>query len=312
MNLLQRLSIELGVSESHILSITASGPLKYKVYSIPKRTHGRRIIAHPSKDLKKLQKSFIKLHNFPIHTNAMAYKEGVSIKDNASFHKSNKYLLKMDFENFFNSITPVLFWNVWNQHFPKSSYFDKKIIENILFWAPNIHERERLILSVGAPSSPMISNFCLFQFDSILTHYCIERSIFFTRYADDLTFSTDTPDLLKTLPGVISNLLRQLYEGQIEINNQKTVFSSQAHNKHVTGITITPEGKLSIGRSRKRYIKHLVHQYILNKLKSSDFNHLRGLLTFSMHIEPQFITSLENKYSTNIIENIVRGINEQN
>lgn len=311
MNILKRLSRELGKSEGYVLSVIASAPLKYKVYSIPKRTRGRRVIAHPSKELKQVQKAFVELLNFPIHTNAMAYKRGVSIKDNASFHKANKYLLKMDFENFFNSITPTLFWTVWKLHFPEPAYAEKKIIENILFWAPNIHERQRLVLSVGAPSSPSISNFFLYQFDHVLTQHCVKNGIFFTRYADDLTFSTNTQNLLNTIPNIVLGILKNLYSGQIEINNQKTVYSSQAHNKHVTGITITPNGQLSIGRQRKRYIKHLVHQYTLGCLNEIDLNHLRGLIAFSKHIESSFIQSLKKKYSVDVIEKIVRGSHEE-
>lgn len=310
MNLITEISRKLEVPESYVFSIIASGPLKYKVYSIPKRTRGRRIIAHPAKELKKVQKTFISICKFPVHDSAMAYREGISIKDNAELHKSNNYLLKMDFENFFNSITPILFWDVWKQHFNEPSILEKKIIESIVFWAPNILERDKLVLSVGAPSSPEISNFCLYKFDTIIKNYCSKNNITYTRYADDITFSSSIPKQLSNIPNIVRNTLQSIYKKRIDINNQKTIFSSKAHNRHVTGVTITPDGKLSIGRARKRYIKHLVHQYIIGNLIEEDLNHLRGLLSFARHIEKDFYLSLQTKYSLSLINEIVRAKNE--
>jgi retron-type reverse transcriptase len=311
MNILSRLSHKLKTTEQDIVRVVASAPLKYKVYTIPKRTQGRRTIAHPSKDLKEVQRALLELLTFPVHSNAMAYRKGFSIKDNAAFHKNNQYLLKMDFENFFNSITPDIFWNSWKQHWIEPESLDKRVIENIIFWAKHKPDRSSLALSVGAPSSPTISNFCLYQFDTVLTNHCIENGIHFTRYADDLTFSTNQKNSLFTVPELVANTLKEIYGTRLTINHQKTVFTSKAHNKHVTGITITPQGQLSVGRSRKRYIKHLVHQYTLGNLDESDLNHLRGLISFAMHIEPKFLILLFNKYSKQTVTEILRGHNEQ-
>ncbi|MEZ9821063.1 retron St85 family RNA-directed DNA polymerase [Shewanella sp. 10N.286.45.A1] len=311
MSILKKLSCKLKASEQDVLRVAVDAPMKYKIYTIPKRTQGRRTIAHPAKELKVVQSALVELFQLPVHNNAMAYKKGTSIKENASVHKNNKYLLKMDFENFFNSITPSVFWNTWKQqHREEPDFFDKKIVNNILFWAKEKFNKTELVLSVGAPSSPAISNFCLFYFDKEITQLCKNNNISFTRYADDLTFSTNEKNSLFDIPKVIAATLNKHYGTKISINNQKTIFSSKAHNKHVTGITITPEGNLSIGRERKRYIKHLVHQFKIDNLDEVDLNHLRGLLSFSGHIEPKFIESLSKKYSKDTIDRITRGHNE--
>lgn len=135
----------------------------------------------------------------------------------------------------------------------------------------------------------------MYQFDELIHRFCHERKITYTRYADDITFSTNVPNVLFTVPKKVDELLKELFSGLIMINNQKTVFSSRAHNKHVTGVTITPQGGLSLGRNRKRYIRHLVHQFTLGRLATDDLNHLRGLLSFSQYIEPSFVLSLKKK-----------------
>ncbi|MCQ4912852.1 reverse transcriptase domain-containing protein, partial [Phocaeicola vulgatus] len=68
-----------------------------------------------------------------------------------------------------------------------------------------------LVLSVGAPSSPEISNFCLYNFDKILFEICESQNIKYTRYADDLTFSTNTKDTLFTLIPIIRRLLKECF-----------------------------------------------------------------------------------------------------
>lgn len=113
MSVIEKLALALKKSEAEVILFLSNAPKKYKVYTIPKRTSGHRVIAQPSKELKKYQRKYLELQELPIHDSAMAYREGLSIKDNANAHRSNRFLLKMDLENFFNSITSNLFWNVW-------------------------------------------------------------------------------------------------------------------------------------------------------------------------------------------------------
>ncbi|MFA0670611.1 RNA-directed DNA polymerase [Vibrio splendidus] len=300
MTFIQRLAKELNKSRDEVEDFLFFSPEKYKVYRIPKRKHGFRVIAQPTKELKTYQRAFISLIQLPVHECAMAYCKEKSIKDNAAAHKNNKYLLKLDLENFFNSITPEIFWEVWASFTSLPSEEDRKWMEKLLFW----DKQGKLVLSVGAPSSPLLSNFCMTNFDKELTSYCKKKDVSYTRYADDLTFSTNKRDALFSFPAVISEFLDKHFSSRLMINHSKTAFSSKAHNRHVTGITITNEGKLSLGRERKRYIKHKVHQFKIEKLDPYEIQHLKGLLAFAKHIEPKFIKSLNNKYSKLLIKKI--------
>jgi retron-type reverse transcriptase len=278
-------------------------PSKYKIYTIPKRKGGTRVIAQPAKQTKILQKFVIDelYSNFPIHNAAMAYRKKHNIKMNASVHVGQKYLLSMDFENFFHSITPALFWEVYERLIKQPiSPIEKRNFQNLFFWRPK-KQSEKLLLSIGAPSSPFISNFIMYEFDCFIYNYCETIGVRYTRYADDLSFSTNQKDILFQLPKVVSVTLNELYKNRININLNKTSFSSKAHNRHVTGITLTNEDKLSIGRSTKRYIKHLVHKLTLDELSIEDKNYLSGYLNYVNFVEPDFITSLERKYSKEVI-----------
>lgn len=310
MSLLEQLALKLKKNEDEVTRFLLSAPKKYKVYTIPKRTSGHRVIAQPTKELKEYQRKYLEIQQLPIHESAMAYREGTSIKENATAHQNTPYLLKMDLENFFNSISNKLFWRVWESILPPPSEVDKQTLENLLFWCPSKTTGGALVLSIGAPSSPLASNFFMYQFDCVLSKVCIERDIVYTRYADDLTFSTKHKDILFELPLLVKEKLADLFGDSIRINRKKTKFSSKAHNRHVTGITINNDGKLSLGRERKRYIKHLVHQVQLSKLDKSDRQHLRGLIAFAKHIEPAFVQSLKRKYSAELITQIVEESND--
>lgn len=296
----KQLASELNKKETEVTDLVLRAPLLYKVYKIPKRTYGERTIAQPTAGLKELQRAFLLLQPLPIHDAAMAYRVGISIKNNAQAHQKNHYLLKLDLNNFFNSISPKVFWHEWRNFFGSVKPNNKKNIERLLFWAPSKKLTGPLILSVGAPSSPSISNFVMYRFDTKLAQLCHDKRIMYTRYADDLTFSTQHPNILMHIPSLVADLLAECFGPALTINRTKTIFSSKAHNRHITGITLTNHAQLSLGRKRKRYIKHLVHQFILEQLNTQDILHLRGLLSFAKHIEPTFIDALNKKHNLSI------------
>lgn len=304
---IKALAQKMGKDKREIRGFLINAPEKYKIFSIPKRKHGYRIIAQPSRELKAYQRQLVGLIDFPVHDHAMAYCKGRSIKNNALRHVNNAYLLKLDLENFFNSITPEIFWNVWSKTWVLPSEEDRLYIERTIFW----RFQGSLMLSVGAPSSPLISNFCMYYFDKVIEEICLERNVVFTRYADDLTFSTNIKDALFSFPKLIQDSLEREFQNKLRINTSKTIFSSKAHNRHVTGITLDNTGKISLGRDRKRYIKHKVHHYTLNILDESEFNHLKGLISFARFIEPAFFNSLENKYTSKMICKLLGERDEQ-
>ncbi|MEN6082482.1 retron St85 family RNA-directed DNA polymerase [Chromobacterium piscinae] len=307
MNLIKKLAIKLGKSEGAVYKFLKGASRRYKVYSIPKRTSGHRVIAQPSKELKFYQKNALEIFKFPIHDSAMAYRAGISIKENAEKHSKNSYLLKMDLENFFNSIGESVFWREWAEFFDMPDDHDKSYINQLFFWCPSKLHLGKLILSVGAPSSPVISNFVMHRFDAAVEKECKELGIHYTRYADDMTFSSNKNGVLFEIPTKVEEILHTLFSGLLRINKRKTVFSSKAHNRHITGVTINNSGYLSIGRKQKRYIKHLVHNFSTGDLTKEDFNYLTGYLSYAKHIDASFFFSLCKKHSHNLIEKIMRG-----
>ncbi|MCD9524201.1 RNA-directed DNA polymerase [Photobacterium carnosum] len=311
MSILSDISKDVLMTESEILNFSSTAPRRYKRYYILKR-NGKdlRLIAHPSKEVKFFQRLVIsKLDGkLPIHHCAMAYVKGKSIKDNADAHKKNKYLLKMDFKNFFMSVTPELFISSLKKNNIILDTNDLIFLEGILFW--KLRRNSPLRLSVGAPSSPFISNFIMKSFDDYIFNTCKEMNVTYTRYADDITFSTNIKTLLFTFPVIIKNALKEHCDKKIRINSEKTIFTSKKFNRHITGITINNNNNLSLGRNKKRLISSMVHHFISkdHSLTADEILKLKGHLSFAHFIEPDFIQRLSDKYGNEEIINIIKHI----
>jgi len=284
----------------------------YKVYKIPKRTTGFRVIAQPSKEIKELQRLAIEMLKdiLPVHGNAMAYQKGKDIRANALLHAKNEYILKMDFEDFFNSINPELFKKSLEIDEIEMNLLDFNHLIYLLFWNPSKRKNGKLILSVGAPSSPFISNYVMYRFDCAVQDYCEKENIIYSRYADDLTFSTSKKDILFEIPDFIRKTLKRKSYKRISIKQSKTVFSSKAHNRHVTGVTLNNNGDLSIGREKKRMLSSLIFKSMNGELDTDELATLKGQLGQAFYIDHNFSESMHKKYGDFAIKKIL-GANHE-
>ncbi len=307
MSLFEAVCERTKVSAMYLHRFSLNAPKKYKVYTIPKRSMGVRTIAQPTPELKKFQRIVVEILEKAIetHSSAYAYKKNTSIKDNALVHVKNDYLLKMDFQNFFNKIKPAVFFESLAKKEISLDSIDKLFLENILFWKPGLKRSVTKILSVGAPSSPLISNIVMYHFDEAIATWCSENEISYSRYADDITFSTNKKNVLFGVKNKVREYLR-LYIPGLTINESKTVFSSKAHNRHVTGVTLNNNNEISLGRKRKREISALIHQFTIEKISPSDLNYMTGLISFALHIEPDFVDRMKTKYGEKTISLILK------
>lgn len=293
MNLIELMLQELPFTEHELVLLIATAPARYKVHHIEKRNgRGLREIAQPTAEVKLLQRWAITrvLNNLPVHSAASAYVKGKSIKDHAAAHAGSRYLLKLDFQNFFPSIRSVDFIKHAAIH-TKLSLQDVENLSRILF------RRQRgertLRLSIGAPSSPFVSNSIMFSFDEHIQRHCDAKGIAYTRYADDLAFSTNTPHILDDLLSFVQATCSRIDHPKLTLNSEKTVFASKKHSRQLTGITLTNDGLLSIGRQRKREIRAMTHRASLGQLTFDEINHLKGLISFVYSVEPEFIQTLK-------------------
>lgn len=304
MSLISIVAEELRLDQEYVYLISQTASHRYKKYTIKKARGGHREINHPAKELKTLQYWLSErfLSHFSIHAAATAYKKGASIKKNASLHLKNPYLLRMDFENFFESITSSdlrkkirIGTEISGVRIGRS---DQKFMSNILF------KDGRMV--IGAPSSPVLSNLLMYEFDQNIDSYCRKHEIAYTRYADDLFFSCSKPNKLKNVERYVLRKVAQLEcPGRLRINQGKTRHSSKKGRRYVTGLTLTSAGRISLGRAKKKEIKSRIHKYLKSKRrKKKEKEALRGMLSYVKDVEPDFLNSLNLKYGVSKIASI--------
>ena len=290
-----------GLSEFDLRRIILNAPLRYKSFYIPKRNGGRRKISQPARELKALQRALVEsfLADLPIHECATAYRKNLSIADNAGRHAGNGPILKYDFREFFPSIRV----RDWRAYCERSSLFeeehDRWMTEQILF------QRDKgstvLKLSIGAPSSPMVSNILMYEFDAAMTATVARDKVRYTRYADDLTFSAPRTGHLTVVDTALRKVLRDIPWPRLAINEEKTVLATRKYRRQVTGLILTNEGEVSLGRERKRSIRASLHYAQLGKLSDKELSYVCGMLGFVQSVEPDYLKRLEDRYGLELL-----------
>lgn len=300
------MSADLLIPKERIDYLIRSAPYRYKVYQIPKRSGaGLRTIAQPAKEVKKLQYWIIK-NIYPsllVHPSATAYITGKNILNNSEVHSDKPYLLKTDFKDFFPSIKGNDFLQ-YSQNHKTLSFFEADLqrLIRLLFWLPK--RNNDFQLSIGAPSSPFLSNAIMYSFDNKIFEYCSVNNITYTRYADDIAFSMHDIKMRGEVLKKVESVLTSLSFPTLKLNKRKTVFGSKAHRRMVTGLILSNSGNVSLGRVRKRRIRAQIHHLIQGKLTDKEKSSLQGMLAFARDIEPDFVERMENKYGQQVIKNL--------
>jgi len=308
MSLLTDMAASIGMGESEVRLIVATAPRRYKTYQIPKRTGGSRTIAQPSREVKGLQYYLIhsKLRLFPIHIAALAYREGRNIGDNARLHVRSKALLKLDFSDFFPSLRTTDWRSLLVRARP--DWIDPRenaIYEHLLFWGRG--GGSPLCLSIGAPSSPILSNILMYDIDQFIHQSARDANLIYSRYADDITISGEKRDQILKFEEIIRNHIRNVKSPRLAFNDEKRGFYVRGQKQMVTGLIITPEERISIGRERKRHISVCIHKVVMNEYDESHLLYTRGLIAFAQSVEPSFVTSMARKYGRAVMRKIMSG-----
>lgn len=297
----RRLSNILPFSEFELATLILTAPSRYKEHYIEKRNgRGKRLISQPTSELKLLQRLLIQseLSQMKIHQNATAYRPGMSIYDHALPHAKSHFLLKLDFEDFFPSLKDTAL----KHRLSLDTNYTKEEIEIIcrILFKKDI-KSGGFVLSIGAPSSPFISNYLLNEFDDLICTYCKDKSLNYTRYADDIAISSNKPALLDNAKSYVETVLGKLSYLQLTLNPSKTVNVSKKYRRELVGLVLSNDGKVSLGREEKRRLRAAVNALAHGKLDAIAAAKLKGQLAFSMSIDKEFVLKLCRKYEASSV-----------
>ena len=214
----------LRASDEDIKKLILTAPYQYKHYKIKKRTGGYRNIYHPTAALKAVQRWLISncFHNLIIHPSVFSYRKGVGIRQHASQHLHSNFLLRIDFKDFFPSIDQSWLLSFLYQEVNAGRMpIEPDTVPTIARLVCRFAKAEKtMALSIGAPSSPLLSNAILFALDQAMDEYCRAHDCVYTRYADDIYISTKHPNILSGIKDLLSIKILE-FTPKLVINDKK-------------------------------------------------------------------------------------------
>ncbi len=245
---------------------------KYTIFQIPKRNGGHRTIKAPERRLKLIQRKLSDLLQDCVDEinkttgrkdiSAQGFKRDRSILTNARRHRHRKYIFNLDLADFF----PTINFGRVRGFFSKNRDFElhKSVATVIAQIACHDHT-----LPQGSPCSPVISNLVTNLLDVRLVRLASSAGATYTRYADDLTFSSNKREFPSEIavPGADphswqpSKSLRGIIERTgFTINDSKSHMMYRRSRQDVTGLIVNK--KVNVRWEYRHTVRAMVHSLV--------------------------------------------------
>lgn len=330
---------------------------KYSNFEIKKKDNTLRKIKAPIKNLKDIQKKLADLleyclseienerlkkiqlnfsehspNKYPkFHLTSHGFRKKIYIESpynvhtinlgifsNASVHTNKKLVLNIDIKDFFSSIK----FNRLVGFFIQNKYFE--LNEEIALTIARIatfreNDEEVGYLPQGSPCSPVISNLFTAMLDSRLVKLCKKNKCVYTRYADDITISTNLKEFPKEILTIDEDLIilnerliRQFETFGFNINNKKTRLANRKQRQVVTGLVVNK--KVNINRIYYKATRAMVDSFcktntfvkskyhVFHESQKENSQSLNGILSYIYNIkkvEPYKLLSPHDDYLDN-------------
>jgi RNA-directed DNA polymerase len=218
------------------------GTYRYHVVEIPKRSGGHRRLLVPEKRLKSVQRALLtmleplQVVRNPVH----GFVKGRGAISNANAHQNRPFLLNLDLQNFFGSITRRRVRGVL-----EAIGLPSDTVEAVCVLCVVANQ-----LPQGAPTSPILANMVSFRLDSALMRFAADHRMRYTRFADDISFSSYSaplelfhdaiqPPAGKLTEELLALELRMVIRANgFAIHPSKIWYSNTLSRKEVTGLVV--------------------------------------------------------------------------
>lgn len=211
----------------------------YTIFTIPKKRIGVRRISAPANELCAIQRKLAYILSLKYNPKICAYGfiKGKNIIGNANQHTKKNEILNIDLKDYFTQF-----------HFGR--------IVGLLVSKPYSIGKEAAItiaqiscfngvLPQGAPTSPILTNMLCAPLDNQLMKFAKKHGLVYTRYADDITFSSYNrviSDSLIIKNGdkiILNDALKQILQKNNVIENpEKITLRTRNARQEVTGLVV--------------------------------------------------------------------------
>lgn len=286
-NTIVQLCYLLKIQQKHLLKIVEEKG--YNEFFIRKPRGGKRLIEDPTDSLQLVQEDlneYLQCLYFQQRSrSAYGFQLAVgnetkarNIKTNAMVHLGKLYLLNADFKDFFHQVSIE---NVKEIFSAKPFSFSPEVVELV---AELVTYKGRL--PMGAPTSPVLSNFATLKLDNDLEDFADYHALAYTRFADDLTFSSLKP----ITPAHFREIEQIAMLNGFVFNPNKVSYLGPNDTKIITGIVLGDE--LGLEKPYLLKVKQEIERFriakemsLANGTETNDFlnkfsEQLRGQLQF--------------------------------
>lgn len=234
---------------------------RYRQFKIKKKSGGFRQITAPR------NRSFMFLLDclnevlkavYTPSQHAMGFTEGRSVVLNASKHKGANYVFNIDLKDFFPSIEQPRVWKrlqlqPFNFPVPVASTIAGLCCMKETRVMTDGSKKDFYVLPQGAPTSPIITNLICDKLDHRLGGLAHRFGLNYTRYADDITFSS-MHNVYQANSEFRKELARIIGDQGFTMNEKKTRLQKRGSRQEVTGINISE--KLNVSQKYVRDIRN--------------------------------------------------------
>ena len=280
----------------------------YKEIKIPKKSGGVREIMIPQQQLKATQKEILKMlrkvyFENNIETNfSHGFEKSKSIISNARVHKNKYFVLNLDLEDFFGSFH---FGRI-RGYFEKSKNFqlsreEAAVLANLVCY--------KGVLPQGASTSPIMTNMICHFLDLKLHNIAKKHRCRYTRYADDLTFSSNNIKTEEESKQLIKDIEKQINKSGFKINERKTRLQFRNSTQQVTGLIVNK--KVNVSKTYYKTTRAMANR--LYRQGSFEIDGVEGTLN-KLEGRFSFIDQLnfENNKNTTDVLNVQHGFSWNN
>lgn len=258
----------------------------YRRFCIPKRSGGHREICSPSKEVKAIQAWILRniLDRLSPSPYATAYVKGRKLTDNVVPHQLNRYFLCLDITDFFPSISQ----RQVNSIFEAVGYSRSasSIMSKICCYTNGLPQ--------GGVTSPALSNLVCLRLDRRLAGLAARRNIIYTRYADDITFSSNNRNALCRLIPIANEILKS---ERFAPNRSKLRVLGPRINCRITGLVKNAsEARFGVGKAKKILMRAAMHNLLIKEKPFQEYpteSSIEGWLSFVRSVDELAYNQME-------------------
>ncbi|MCJ8327509.1 MAG: reverse transcriptase family protein [Campylobacterales bacterium] len=264
-----------------------------------------------NKNTKELLENLNKiiLNKIELNNASIGFKKGYSYLHLFEPHIKSYNFLRLDIRSFFHSFQIEDIQKTFKSYIAEDEYIDDKNKQSLLdafinlvtYTIPNTSKNERFknkqVLPMGFPTSPLISNIVFRKLDLQIQKLCAQENIIYTRYADDMLFSSNEKLVYVHSENFINEIRIILHQMKFILNKHKTIKSK--HTLSLNGYTIQNSAykknllpikklkynifELRLSNKKTYIIEKMIHKINVEKLSSYEI--LKKLFKYEIYLK---------------------------